>query len=112
MGFYRTVAKPLEGEIVRIGEETSVFLDGKWGPIPEYVASLVDRYIERSHQLPTFAIYWLEPVEGEYRCYSKLWQRVEPEEAFREELTIWLIKRVAEGCNFDFSIENVETENP
>ena len=104
MGFYRTVVTIQEGEMAEVGGIQSIFFRGKWHKIPQEIISTVDGFIEQSHQLPVFNVFYLEPdSKGGYVLQSKIWSREQPEEEFREHLTAWVAKKViVQDCKFDF----------
>lgn len=108
MGFYKTTITNQEGESVEIGGIQSIFLHGEWHEISQKAISAADNCIEQSHQLPIFAVFYIKPTsEGKYMLQSKLWSREQPEEKFKEHLTMWVLEKLIEGCKFDFK-ENAD----
>ena len=108
MGFYKTTINNQEGESVEIGGIQSIFLHGEWHRVSQRAISAVDNCIELSHQLPIFAVFYIKPTsEGKYMLQSKLWSREQPEEKFKEHLTMWVLEKLIEGCKFDFK-ENAD----
>lgn len=102
MGFYKTTVTNQEGEIAEVGGIQSIFLHGVWHEISQRAISAVDNCIEHSRQLPVFNVFYLEPTSDGYTLQGKLWSREQPEEKFKEHLTMWVIERLTEGCEFDF----------
>ena len=103
MGFYKTTVTNQEEEIVEVGGVQSIFLHGEWHEISQRAISTVDNCIEQSHKLPIFNVLYLEPSsDGKYTLQSKLWSREQPEEKFKERLTVWVMEKLTEGCEFDF----------
>lgn len=108
MGFYKTTITNQEGESVEIGGIQSIFLHGEWHKVPRGAISTVEHYIEQSHQTPIFSVFYIEPTsKGDYMLQNKLWSREQPEEKFKEHLTMWVIEKLIEGCKFDFK-ENAD----
>lgn len=108
MGFYKTTVTNQEGEIVETGGIQSIFLHGEWHRVSQIAISAVDNCIEQSHRLPVFNVLYLEPdSEGGYILQSKIWTREQPEEKFKEHLTMWVLEKLIEGCKFDFK-ENAD----
>lgn len=108
MGFYRTTVTNREGEIVETGGIQSIFLHGVWHEISQEAISAVGIFIEQSHKLPIFSVFYIEPTsKGDYMLQNKLWSREQPEEKFKEHLTMWVMEKLIEGCKFDFK-ENAD----
>lgn len=110
MGFYKTTVTNREGEIVETGGIQSIFLHGVWHEISQEAISAVGIFIEQSHKLPIFNVFYLEPTSDGYTLQGKLWSREQPEEKFKEHLTMWVMERLTEGCKFDFkkNIDNMK----
>lgn len=103
MGFYKTTVTNRKGEIVETGGIQSIFLHGVWHEISQEAISAVGIFIEQSHRLPVFNVLYLEPdSKGGYMLQSKIWSREQPEEKFKEHLTVWVMEKLTEGCKFDF----------
>lgn len=111
MGFYKTTITNREGELAEVGGIQSIFLHGEWHMIPKGAISTVDYYIEQSHQIPIFSVFYIEPTsKGDYMLKNKLWAREQSEEKFKEHLTMWVLEKLIAGCRFDFD-QNVDMKD-